>query len=262
MMFSSIRSGIFPAIILLSVIFISCSSLRETRFRDNPGFEKQAERLSIDISRVLEKPLGISAAPVQYVLKNSGLDSFTCAFTREATGNTSTQIDERVLRVRTFHYTQLTEKLVFENESESLFYEIWGGEVKDKIGVLDAVGAQQPNAHEYWIFDGVREIGKLRVHKARAITKYKVEMDAILHDRSFDITYEREATMGWGNHFFAFDYDGKMVALFEVTDKGTGEAWIDQGLADDVKSDIMIVFALADVIKIEVWTQLQRIGYW
>ncbi len=263
-MFSSIRFGILPAISLFSVIFCSCSSLREARFRDNPDFEKHAERFSLNISRMLEKPLGISATPVQYVLKNPALDSLSCAITRRPTGNSSTEIDERVLRIRKFRYTrpQLTEKLVIANDSEDLFYEIWGGEVEDNTTVMEAMGAPQPNAHEYWIFDGAREIGKLRVHKARSITKYKLVMDVVLHDRSFDLEYEREATMGWGNHFFAFDYDDRMVALFEVTGKGTGEAWISSGLADEVKSDIMIAFALADVVKTEVWTYLAEIGYW
>ena len=145
------------------------------------------------------------------------------------------------------------------------FTKFGGGEVEDnKTTFLEAVsGSPAANAHEYWIFDGSREIGKLRVHKAKTIrTKYEIVMDVVLHDRSFDLVYEREATMGWGNHFFAFDYNDRMVALFEVTGKGTGEAWISSGLADDVKSDIMIAFALADVVKTEVWTYLAQIGYW
>jgi len=240
--------------IFLIVLFISCTSLKETMLKENPDFIKQAYKFKITspLSHdnaafnmfIIEDPNIKKNYEVKPVFEE--VESHHYKLEKDPYKDDYYDNVDGTKRVAKYNFT------IF-NPLDEKEYLISGTITSVRTEEGNDVIIDSGPSKEFQIYEGEKRVGEITTEYLDPMTLHKLifPFKISLHSRNFNIEYQKIMN----KKSITFKDENGLIALFSFGTEGfiavkyTGEAFIKQGLTNELKSDIIVMFIIADTVQ-------------
>lgn len=240
---------------LLSLIFLgqilSCSSLKKAKLSENPDFEKNAEKFVIT-SPLSHSPSQSNKFIIEDVSADTVFEIETHSERPESDRNTiEEKTTEEGYKVKSKEFTSYKfyiAKPFYENHYEVIGKATRFRTEEDK-GDRGTESTQLAYPLEFWIFEEGKDVGKITVSEPDFNLTFKI--DALIHQRQLQVEYQPGMS---NNKNIAIENEQELLAFMQskpagfITTKQEGEFFIKQGLAEELKSDILATYMIVETI--------------
>lgn len=241
-----IKVMIISGIFLLFCFIIGCTNATQAKLKENPEFERNAERFTIthhyNQSRFMigDVPSGI-IYEVEVEIEDPQRD-VTVLEEEE-------RDDKNISKTKTF----ASHKFFVTNPWDSTEYEVIGTTTyfitkEEEESESFEVGKMEYPI-EFWIFDDGKEVGKITVYESPAKSDQKI--DLLIHDKPMKL--ENNIFINKKSFKFekclSFEDESGLITLISLKDKGNqhgGEMLIKKNLSKNLKSDIIAMYMIAE----------------
>jgi len=239
---------------LLLVFFIllnSCSSLREAKLKENPDFEKNAEKF------VIISPISPTGSINKYVLEDQILNKvYELEIEMEDSHTDITVIEEEEIeggyKTKTQEFT--SHKFYILNPVNSSEYEVVGKTTYFRTKEEEEKESSEMGKFVYpidfWIFENGKDVGKISF-KEPGISDQQVSRiptKTTFHNKNYNVEYQNM----FNKVSVSFDDESGLIALIglepesTITTKMKGEILIKQGLSKELKPDIFTLYLIIE----------------
>lgn len=242
-----IRRPILLSPLLILVSLISCTSLKEMKFKDHPGFEQNAEKYLV--TSPVMKPSSKTHTFVFEDTQTNDVYEIMVRWSRES--SRKGHIDERDLGKGGVAAEEDFDahKVLISNPIDDRNYEVVGKTSKSRSlrKHSEDVTEETTVTHypiEFLIFEQGKDVGKVAMPGA------SLKMDVLLHDKKF--LFELRAFVAYE---YSFEYEDTLVAFFELKPEKVfnyknfkGHVLLKPGLSNDFIADIFTSYIVAEII--------------
>jgi hypothetical protein len=248
----------------LVVLFISCTSLKETMITENPDFIKHAYNFKItsplshdnasfnkfiiedpDTKKIYEvKPVFEEPESHYYKLEK---DSYKNDYYDNVDGT------KEVAKYNFSVFNPLDEKEYLISGTTTT--------IRTKEGKNDVIIGSPKE--EFMIYEGEKRVGEITTEyldpDPMTLYKFIFPLKISLHSRNFNIEYQKIMN----NKSITFKDEDGLIALIGFETEGfiavkyKGEAFIKKGLTNELKSDIIVMFIITDT----VWSIIEKVRF-
>ena len=225
-------------IIFLLLLFVACTSLKETILTENPEFIKHAYNFKIT-SPLAHNSLGYSKFVIEEI-NTKNVYEIEPRFIEPATGFIKFEVD----KVGKWEEV-ISHKFSLSNPLNNKNYEVVGTityiHIREKKGNTEEIYSIGPK--EFIIFEGDTEVGKITIKDPDPTT-------ILFNSKSVNIDYQKMMN----KKSISFKNEDGILALIALETKEfiavkyTGDIYIKQGLSSDERSDIVSMFLISDIV--------------
>jgi hypothetical protein len=239
-----IKGVIIFVIIFLLFFVINCTNVTQVKLKENPEFEKNAERYKITTPLngkkfTIEEVNSGKVYSVEAVIENSNRDI--------AVLDEEERDDAYVSKTKTF----ASHKFFVTNPWDSIEYEVIGTTTyfitkEEEEGKSFEVGKMEFPV-EFWIFDEGKEFGKISIPESPA--KPHQTIDLTIHEKPMELEYSIYFKGFLIERCFSFEDENGLITLINLQQKSSqhvGEMLIKQSLSSDLKSDIVSLYMIVE----------------
>ena len=244
---------IIPSSLLL-VFFLmlnSCSSLREAKLKENPDFEKNAEKF------VITSPISPVASSNKYILEDQTLNKvYELEIDMEDSHTDISVIEEEEIeggyKTKTHEFT--SHKFYILNPVDSSEYEVVG-----KTTYFRTKEEEEKESFEigkfvypidFWVFEDGKDIGKITLNEPGISDQQvnRIPTEITFHNKDYNVEYQSM----FNKVSVSFDDESGLIALIGLKPKSTittkmkGEILIKRGLSEELKSDIFTLYLMIE----------------
>jgi hypothetical protein len=257
-----IRTSLKIIFLFLFLLFISCTSLKETILKENPDFIKHAYNFKITSPLahdnasfnkfIIEDPDKKKIYEVEPVFEEVESNHYKI----EKDPNKDDYYDnvdgtKEVAKYNFLIFNPLDEKEYLISGTTTT--------IRTKEGKNDVIIGSPKE--KFMIYEGEKRVGEITTEYLDPMTLYKLifPLKISLHSRNFNIEYQKIMN----KKSITFKDENGLIALLSFETEGfiavkyTGEAFIKQGLTNELRSDIIVMFIITDT----VWSIIENVRF-
>jgi hypothetical protein len=229
---------------------VSCTSLKDKVLKENPDFEKNADKF------ILTTPIKVnSSSSNKFVIEDiSSNMTYEVAVDVE---NPKTDIsvmenyqkdDKHISKTKEF--TAL--KFFVENPFNNNEYEVIGKVTRFKTNEDKEKTSSETSVLnypiEFWIFKDARDAGKIAIYEPEPSLSQKIYIS--FNDKQVEVEYQDML----GKRTFSFNDDTGLIALIALKPKGTvatkmtGDFLIKESISEHFKLDIISMYLMSESV--------------
>ena len=232
------------AIFFMLFLNVECTNVTQTKLKENPEFEKNAERFVVttpfnENKFTIEEISSGNLYDVEVVIENPNRDV--------AVLDEEERDDAYVSKTKTF----ADHKFFVTNPWDSIEYEVIGTTTylvtkeQEKSESFEVGRMVYPV--EFWIFEDGKEVGKISISESPA--KSHQTIDLLIHNIPMKLEYHIYFKSFLIERCFSFENESGLITLLNLEQKGSrhsGEMLIKKGISEDLKSDIISMYMIAE----------------
>ena len=238
----------FVCLFFLSCLF-SCASLKETKLKENPDFEKNAiryvitsplsHRSSVFNHFILEDP---RSGSVYEIRPQVGSPLADVSLLGRKTTSKKDLVHTKEISTYYFSMTNPLDHKTYDVAGEITFYRS-----REEKASSSFESGEKVYPIEFLISEDGNDAGKFTVNEPGFSN---VLVETLFHGKSLKLEYQSIANKDG----FSFEDDSGLVALIGLKPKGviatrkTGELFIKRTLAPDEQSDIVSLYVIAETV--------------
>ncbi len=239
----------FFVCLFLSVFFLSCTSLKDIKLKENPDFEKNA------VKYILTSPLSHrSSAFNHFILEDP--DSGKVYEIRPQVGSPLVDVGligrkttpgkdvVHTKEISTYYFTMTNP---VDNKTYDITGEITFYRSREERESSSFESGEKVYPIEFIISEDGDEVGKLTINEPGFSKEFA---ETFIHGKSLKLEYQSVAN----KDSYSFEDETGLVALIGLKPKGviatrkTGELFIKKNLSPDVQMDIISLYVIAETV--------------
>jgi hypothetical protein len=227
------------------IVLNSCGNLGKAKLKENPDFEKNAERF------VITSPISPASSVNKYILENQVLNKvYEMKIEMEDSYTDTSVIEEEEIeggyKTKTQEFT--SHKFYILNPVDSSEYEVVGKttyfRTREEEGKESFEIGKFVYPIDFWIFEDGKDVGKITLKESGTVLPTVITF----HNNDYNVEYQNM----FNKVSMSFEDGSGLIALIALKPKSTitttmkGEILINRVLSEDLRSDIFTLYLMVE----------------